>query len=246
MKLSEANAQDIPVLCRLIAKKPINHMKNIEDLRKNAEYVFQTASGEAVDVSDIKEWRGMWPIGHTYTYQMTNYSKDPLIKDTKKQDMAMKVAVRQFTLVARHLKLKWKRDNKDGKRADFRFEWSSDLSVFGGNDRVLAQAYLPTNNPRTSTYSGLIQINDIWNWSFFGSAGAQFLVQVLIHEFFHSLGFVHDEKDRNSTLYPYANGKMFFTNRDKTRIWLKYVRRMLPEWLIKIMMNRLVNKYDFD
>lgn len=198
-----------------------------------------------MDISDIDEWPNKWPLNRTYTYRMLNYSTDPVISDPKIQDKALVVAFRQFQLTIRYIKFQWGR--RVDVNTDFRVEWNSDIKTFGNNKNVLAQAYLPSKNPAGgNNFSGLLQINDLWTWSVFGKDGAQFLIQVLIHELFHSLGFVHDEKDRNSTLWPFANRKIFFTNRDKTRLWVDYGRRLLPGWLVKIMMNRLVKGFDFD
>lgn len=244
MKIHEAIAQDIPLVCRLLSKKPKEKIYSLNDLQNNTYFEVQTIQGETIDISDIVEWPNIWPLNQTYTYKWNNYSTDEKIRNKKVQDKLLAVVFRQFQLTIRYIKFRRERDPQ--KETDFRFEWSHDLATFGNNANVLAQAYLPTSNPVRTGYSGLIQINDLWEWALYGKDGAQFLIQVLIHELFHSLGFVHDEKDNQSTLYPYANGKIFFTERDKIRLWLDYGRRRLPAWLIKIMTKRLIQGFDFD
>lgn len=244
MNIHEAIAQDIPIVCRLLSKKPKAQIHSLNDLQNNTYFEVQTIEGETIDISDIKEWANSWPLHKTYTYKFLNYSADEKIANKKTQDKILAVVFRQFQLTIRYIKFRRERD--ESKETDFRFEWSSKLSTFGNNANVLAQAFLPTSNPVRTGWSGLIQINDLWEWGIYGKDGAQFLIQVLIHELFHSLGFVHDEKDNKSTLFPYANGAIFFTARDKLRLWTDYGRRMLPAWLVKVMVKRLVNGFDFD
>ena len=242
--LQEAIDKDIPVLCRLVCSKPQNEIINFQDLKSHTHFEYQTQEGEQVDVSDIKEWPNRWPHGGTYTAKWKNYSKDEAIKDTKIQDKVLRVVLRTFGLTIKNIKLKWERDSS--KDTNFNLEWDSNIATFGNNRNVLAQAYLPTSNPLHSQYSGLIQVNDLWNWAVYGKNGARFLLQVLIHEFFHSLGFVHDEQDPNSTLWPYANGKIIFTLRDLARLWRDYGRRWIPQWLINTMNRRIIKGLDFD
>ena len=244
MKIQDAIAQDIPLVCRLLSKKPQEQIHSLNDLQNNTYFEVQTEQGETIDVSDIIEWPNSWPLNRTYTYKFLNYSNDVKIRNKKTQDKILAVVFRQFQLTIRYIKFRRERD--ETKETDFRFEWSSNLATFGNNANVLAQAYLPTSNPVRTGFSGLIQINDLWEWSIYGKDGAQFLIQVLIHELFHSLGYKHDEQDNQSTLYPYANGAIFFTARDKLRLWVDYGRRMLPAWLVNVMIKRLINGFDFD
>ena len=244
MKIQEAIAQDIPLVCRLLSKKPQKEIHSLNELQHNVTFEIQTIQGETVDVSDIPQWPNTWPLHRTYTYKFLNYSHDVKIRNKRIQDKILAVVFRQFQLTIRYIKFKREKDPE--KETDFRFEWSSNIATFGNNANVLAQAYLPTSNPVRTGFSGLIQINDLWEWSIYGKEGAQFLIQVLIHELFHSLGYKHDETDNQSTLFPYANGAIFFTLRDKLRLWADYGRRMLPQWLVNNMAKRLLNGFDFD
>jgi len=242
--LEQANQQGKPVLCKLIASKPQKEMYSLNDIKQHVKFVFQTEDGEDVNMDGVKEWPNKWPLHQRYTYKATNYSDDPKLQPHSKQDKALVVVFRQYQLFLRYIKFRRERDSN--ANANFRFEWSHDLSVFGNNERVLGQAYLPSRDPTNSNYSGLIQINDNWLWGLYGKDGAAFFLQLLIHELFHSLGYHHDTKNIKSVVYPFANGMLLFITTDKYRLWADYGRRMLPGWIVKIICKRLINGYDFD
>ncbi len=244
MKAEAALANDTPVLCRLIATKRANEMHSLNDISNNVKFVFQTEDGEEVDLGGVTTWPNKWPLHQTYTYKALGYSDDPKLQPHSKQDRALAVVFRQYQLYLRYIKFRRERD--PSASANFRFEWSHDLAVFGNNQYVLGQAYLPSRDPLNSINSGLIQINDNWPWGIYGKDGAAFFLQLLIHELFHSLGYRHDTKNLNSVVYPYANGKMIFIETDKYRLWSDYGRRMLPMWIVNNICRRLINGYDFD
>jgi hypothetical protein len=244
MNLKYAIEHDVQMVVQLVASARPDKTYSINDLKNHTSERIVTLDGEEVDVSDIDDWPNKWPLHNTYTYKWENYSQDPKITNTAAQDKALVVVFRQFQNAIKYIKFQRERDRR--QPTTFRFRWEHDIEVFGGNERVLAQAYLPTSNPLNSAWSGLIQVNDLWNWGLWGKDGAAFLIQVLIHELFHSLGYRHDTHDPGSTLYPFANGVIFFTLRDKVRLWAAYGRRMLPGWIVDNLAKRLINGYDFD
>ncbi len=244
MKAKDALLSDTPVLCRLIASKPMEQMHSLNDIRNHTKFVFETIEGEEVDLDGVKNWPNKWPLHQRYTYKALNYSDDPKLQPHSKQDRALVVAFRQYQLYLRYIKFRRERD--PAASANFRFEWSHDLAVFGGNANVLGQAYLPSSDPLNSFYSGLIQINDNWPWGIYGKEGAAFFLQLLIHELFHSIGYHHDTLHLDSVVYPFANGKLIFIETDKYRLWSDYGRRLLPMWIVDNICRRLINGYDFD
>ena len=128
-----------------------------------------------------------------------------------------------------------------------KIHFDSNHEGFQKNPKALAFAYLPTNNPRTSRFSGLVLFSDKYDWDIYGKGGKQSLLHTLMHELLHALGFRNDESDLNSVLYPVSFlKKIVFTKRDLTRIWSKYGKRLFPEWIIKYFIDRRIRGYEFE
>jgi len=242
--LEETQQQGKEVLCRLVASKPKSEMYSLNDIKSHVKFVFQTEDGEDVDMDGVKRWPNKWPIHQTYTYKATNYSDDPKLLPHSKQDKALVVVFRQYQLFLRYIKFKRERD--PNTVSNFRFEWTHNLGVFGNNERVLGQAYLPSRDPTNSNYSGLIQINDNWLWGIYGKDGVAFFLQLLIHELFHSLGYHHDTLNADSVVFPFANGALLFIATDLYRLWADYGRRLLPKWIVENICKRMIKGFDFD
>lgn len=216
-----------------------NYVKCTLQKEKAGEIKLKLTNQNGADVSDIDEWPNRWPDG-IITYKFISHSEDDSIVDI--QDRALTVALRAIQLRVKNIRFVRVRD--EAKHADIRVEWHHDISVFNNNKNVLAQAYLPTNNPRTSRWSGLVQFNDNWDWDLFGKNGKQPLLHVLMHELLHSLGLVHDSYSE-SIMYPYATGKIHFSERDLQRLYNFYGKRILSDRIINYFKNRRTKGFDF-
>lgn len=209
-----------------------NYVKCTLQKEATGEINLKLTDQNNVDVSDIDEWSNRWPDG-IITYKFISHSEDQAIIDI--QDKALTIALRAIQLRVKNIRFVRVRD--EAKHADIRVEWHHNISVFNNKKNVLAQAYLPTNDPKTSWWSGLVQFNDNWDWDAYGKNGKQPLLHVLMHELLHSLGLVHDSYSE-SIMYPYSNGKIHFSKRDLQRLWNKYGKRNLSERLINYFMER--------
>ena len=192
------------------------------------------------DTSDIKERNARWPDG-VITYKLISYSKDPRILEL--QDKVLTVALRAIQLRVKNIRFKRIYDDAP---SDIRVEWHHDLTVFKGNNNVLAQAYYPTNRPRTSRFSGLIQFNDNHEWSIYGNNNTQPMLHVMMHELGHSLGLVHDVNHSESVMYPYCTGKIKWSKRDLQRLWSFYGKRTISQRILDYFIKRRQKGYDFD
>ncbi len=218
-----------------------NHVKCMVEKEATGEINVKLVNQDNVDVSNINEWPNKWPDG-IITYKFISHSEDESIIDI--QDRALTIALRTIQLRVKNIR--FVRVREESKHADIRVEWHHLISVFNNNKGVLAQAYLPANDPRTSWWSGLVQFNDNWDWSPYGENGKQPLLHVLMHELLHSLGLIHDSYSE-SIMYPFASGKIHFSKRDLKRLQNKYGKRSLSERILNYFMKRreteLLKKY---
>ena len=220
-------------------KAASNYVKCTLLKEPTGEVNLKLTNQSGVDVSDIDEWPNKWPDG-VITYKFISHSEDTAIISI--QDRALTVALRAIQLRVKNIR--FKRVREEAKHADIRVEWHHNISVFNNNKNVLGQAYLPTNDPRTSWWSGLVQFNDNWDWDLFGKNGKQPLLHVLMHELLHSLGLIHDSQSE-SIMYPYATGKIHFSKRDLQRLWDKYGKRILSNRIIEYFKDRRTKGLDF-
>lgn len=188
----------------------------------------------------ITEWKYSWPKGEL-SYRLNSYSND--IKK-KWQARAVTVALRAWRL--RLKDLSFRRERNPDVHVDINVEFE-DLDHFDGKKGVLAHAYYPGQGD----ISGDCHINDEWNWS----AHAKFqtlskppLTAILIHEFGHSLGLVHNNFEKDSIMYPSFNlgeTKNKLNQSDIDRIQSKYGKRKLSQRLLDVFRDRIIRGTDF-
>lgn len=192
------------------------------------------------NITQIEEWPHHWPDGEI-SYRLNNFSED--LKN-KWQIRAVTVALRVWQW--RLSKLKFRRERNPDAHVDFNVSFD-DLDHFDGRKGVLAHAYYPGQGD----ISGDCHINDEWNWV--ANSGMQTLskpplVPILVHEFGHSTGLVHDNFDVGSIMYPSFNlGKKKYKlgPRDIQRIQKIYGIRSLPQRFLDMMALRRLRGGDF-
>lgn len=214
-----------PVLCEAIAKKgKIVFTENLE--------------------TGINEWPHSWPDG-TVTYRLNNYSTD---FSARNQLRAVTVALRAWQL--RINKLKFRRERNPDVTVDFdvSFEPKDHFSF----DSIFAHAYYPGQGD----ISGDVHINDGgWEWTsgvHLSNLARPPLVPIMIHEFGHSLGLVHDtniNSQLTEIMYPSFNlgrKKTRLGPRDIFRIQERYGYRNLSQRILDYFMRRRELGWDFN
>jgi len=193
------------------------------------------------NLEGLTEWQHNWPDGEI-SYRLNNYTKD--IDKSNLQDRAVTVALRAWQL--RITKLKFRRERNPDVSVDFDVSFKP-LSYFDNRKGVLAHAWYPGQGK----ISGDCEINDEWNWtthSALQSLSRPPLVPILIHEFGHSLGLVHDTADSESIMYPsfdLGKKKNRLGLRDIIRIQNRYGQRKLSQRLLDYFINRRDRGFDF-
>ena len=187
----------------------------------------------------IEEWEHSWEHGEI-SYRLNNRSADT---KAKWQERAVTVALRAWQL--RLSKLKFRKERNPNPSVDFEvsFEELSHFSSAG----VLAHAVLPGQG----LPSGDCHINDEWDWV----AGVHLetlsnppLVPILMHEFGHSIGLLHDKFDKSDIMYPsfrLGEKKNFLGKRSIARAQLRYGKRNLSARIIGYFQHRRMVGTDF-
>jgi len=190
--------------------------------------------------TQIQEWNKSWTEG-TISYRLNNFSDD--LKG-RWQTRAVTVALRVWQW--RLSKLKFRRERNPDAHVDFDVSFE-DLDHFDGKKGVLAHAYYPGQGKP----SGDCHINDEWNWvaaTKWQTLSQPPMVPILIHEFGHSLGLVHDPNNKDSIMYPSFNlgqQKYRLGDNDVKRIQAKYSPRTLPQRIIDRFAARRLRASDF-
>ena len=190
--------------------------------------------------NQIDEWKHSWPEGEI-SYRLNNLSDD---LSKRWQVRAVTVALRVWQL--RLSKIKFRRERNPDAHVDFNVAFD-DLDHFDGRKGVLAHAYYPGQGD----ISGDCHINDEWNWvasSRDQSLSKPPLVPILIHEFGHSLGLVHDPTSTKSIMYPSFNlglKKYRLGPNDIRRIQERYSPRTLPQRIYDMFARRRLAGRDF-
>ena len=199
-----------------------------------------TPGGIKFEDTQIKEWKHSWPEGEI-SYRLNSFSDD---LRTKWQTRAVTVALRTWQW--RLSKIKFRRERNPDAHVDFNVEFE-DLAHFDGRKGVLAHAYYPGQGD----ISGDCHINDEWNWvssSRDQSLSKPPLVPILIHEFGHSLGLVHDPTTTESIMYPSFDlglKKYRLGPNDVSRIQSRYSPRNLPQRILDMFALRRLHGRDF-
>ena len=193
------------------------------------------------NIEGINEWKHSWPEGEI-SYRLNN--KTPDIPKASMQDRAVTVALRAWQL--RINKLKFRRERNPDTAVDFDVSFEP-LSHFKNSKGTFAHAYFPGQGK----ISGDCHINEDWDWTTHSDLQTLKnppLVPVLIHEFGHSLGLVHDTHTRKSIMYPTFNlgqKKNRLGPRDISRIQERYGARSISQRLIDYFQNRRDKGFDF-
>lgn len=204
----------------------------------------QTSSGSLkfADTVDerIKEWPHSWPEGEL-SYRLNSFSPD-----TKKrwQSKAVTVALRAWQW--KLSKLKFRKERNPDAHVDINIEFE-DLAHFDGKKGVLAHAYYPGQGE----ISGDCHINDYWNWVpgvHLSTMGKPPLVPILMHEFGHSIGLVHDNFEYTDIMYPsfdLGQKKNVIGIRSTQRAQVRYGVRTLKPWQTAYWISRRNRGSDF-
>lgn len=188
----------------------------------------------------IIEWKHSWPKGEL-SYRLNSYSDD-----TKKkwQDRAVTVALRAWRW--RLSDLSFRRERNPDTHVDINVEFE-DLDHFDGKKGVLAHAYYPGQGD----ISGDCHINDDWNWVpgvHLSTMGKPPLVPILIHEFGHSIGLVHDNFDTTDIMYPsfdLGKKKNRIGPRSIQRAQERYGKRSMAPYIMAYFLRRRDRGTDF-
>ncbi len=191
----------------------------------------------------IAEWPHSWkPLPRELSYRLNSFSND-----TKKewQSKAVTVALRAWRWRLKHLRFRKER-NPDVK-VDINVEFE-DLLHFGGKKGILAHCYYPGQGE----ISGDCHISDDpWDWVpgvHMSTMGKPPLVPILIHEFGHGIGLVHDPFDREDIMYPsfdLGKKKNRIGQRSINRAQERYGRRSMLSWHLAYFLKRRDRGSDF-
>ncbi|MEX0598255.1 MAG: matrixin family metalloprotease [Candidatus Paceibacterota bacterium] len=237
--------------------QPIRCLLKLNDAKNHPhKFIFETQDGSRLNQGEITESPYRWkPLSGHLSFKITTHSKDI---DIKKQDVAVSIALRSIGLEIRDLK--FKRIYGDEK-ADVNIEFTSNDPLFYKGSNVLAFAYLFTPN---SPMNGVLKINDNFDWRLLGETfldpnrnpynpnqkyASAYLIQVLMHELLHILGYRHDELNNKSVLWPYANGVIDFIQdggRMLVRLYKDYGNRMVRPEIKAYFLDRILKLMDFD
>jgi len=211
----------------------VEHKCELTQLKKGLKF--------ADNIDDrIDEWPHSWPKGEL-SYRLNSYSDD--IKK-KWQDRAVTVALRAWRW--RLKDLSFRRERNPEVHVDINVEFE-DVDHFDGNKGVLAHAYYPGQGD----ISGDCHINDSWDWSpgvHLSTTKKPPLVPILIHEFGHAIGLVHDPYDIEDIMYPSFNlgeKKNRIGARSIQRAQERYGKRNMAPYILAYFMRRRDRGTDF-
>ena len=215
--------------------------------------------------SVIEEWKHKWtPKKHTrkgrkrdfgyVTYKVTNESQH--FPDTKFEDKALAIALRQWGL--RTKEIRFKRIRTGTADIEMRFLTKDDDKMFRDRPGTLAYAYFPNG----SKIGGDITFNDSVIWTTNGkplNAHKIFpdkypvntktklrtynMVHTLLHECGHAIGLKHCSTHKTCIMYPYYNGRVVLHDHDVERIQNIYGTRKLSERIVDYFRRRMLRKW---
>jgi len=204
-----------------------------------------TQLGKSIKFADnvddkINEWEYSWPKGEL-SYRLNSHSND---MQKKWQTKAVTVALRAWRW--RLKDLSFRRERNPDTHVDINVEFE-DIDHFDGGKGVLAHAYYPAQGD----ISGDCHINDDWNWVpgvHLSTLEKPPLVPILIHEFGHSIGLVHDTFDKKDIMYPSFNlgeKKNRIGTRSIQRAQQRYGKRNMASYILAYFMRRRDMGTDF-
>ncbi len=197
------------------------------------------------NIEGINEWplSKNWPDGEV-SYRLNNHSTDFI---EKWQQKAVIVAFRTWQWRLDRLKLRRERNPDAHVDINVSFEMQDKFA----SKNVFAHAYYPGQGE----ISGDCEINDEgWDWRpgvHLSDLSRPPLVPILIHEFGHSLGLVHDTVSSSMNteiMYPSYNMGAKRTSlgpRDVSRMQARYGARNLSQHIIDYFRNRRSLGWDF-
>jgi len=192
--------------------------------------------------SNITEWPHSWPDGEV-SYRLNSYSTD---FSERNQIRAITVALRTWQL--RVNKIKFRRERNPDVTVDF--DVSFEPADHFSSPNILAHAYFPGQGD----ISGDVHINDAWDWVsgvHLADMAHPPVVPIMIHEFGHSLGLVHDTattSQNTEIMYPSFNlgrKKTTLGPNDIFRIQERYGYRTLSQRILDYFANRRELGWDF-
>lgn len=212
------------------------------DKKHRCELVYTVNKLQFQDTVDkrIDEWPHSWPKGEL-SYRLNSYSDD---MKKEWQTKAVTVALRAWRW--RLKDLSFRRERNPDAHVDINIEFE-DLDHFDGKKGVLAHAYYPGQGD----ISGDCHINDDWAWVtgvHLSTMGKPPLVPILIHEFGHSIGLVHDPYDKEDIMFPsfdLGKKKNRIGTRSIERAQERYGKRNLAAWKIAYFLRRRDKGTDF-
>lgn len=228
-----------------------------------SEYVFDTnmLSEQEKDYGPIDEWKHKWtPADGKVTWAVVSKSDDPSIKNW--EERAVAIALRTWGLRTKNIKFRKLSINLDPYEADLVVKWDSPDTNQYLKDRpsTLAYAYFPGQGK----ISGDVTMNDKYIWTKDGKPISAHIadptnypdpytnikfktynvVQVLCHEFGHSLGLRHNTECHDCMMYPYYNGYVTLHSNDIKRIQSFYGARKLSGWILEYFRKRMIRKFN--
>ena len=190
------------------------------------------------------------------TYKVTNESRH--FPDSKFEDKALTIALRQWGLRTKDIRFKRERTNKTAD-IEMKFETKENDKMFRDRPGTLAYAYFPNG----SKIGGDITFNDSVIWTTNGKPvnahkvypdtyppntktklRTYNMVHTLIHECGHAIGLKHCEQHKDCIMYPYYNGRVVLHKHDSERIQGIYGKRGIKQHFIDYFRRRMLRKWN--
>jgi len=190
----------------------------------------------------IREWPYSWDnLPRELSYRLNNRSDD---MSEKFQIRAVTVALRAWRWRLKNLR--FRREYNPDVKVDINVKFG-DLESFGGSKGTLARAYYPGQGD----VSGDCEINDFWDWVpgvHMASLSKPPIVPILLHEFGHSIGLMHDPYHKDDIMYPSFNlgkKKNRIGSHSIARAQSRYGARSIAAWKIAYFLRRRDKGTDF-